>query len=58
MSIKLIAQELYRLERETADLEKRLSETPHKEREAVQTIYLPKVLPLVERTPYICDILV
>lgn len=29
----------------------------HKEREAVQTIYLPKVLPLVERTPYICDIL-
>jgi quinol monooxygenase YgiN len=30
----------------------------HKEREAVQTIYLPKVLPLVERTPYICDILV
>lgn len=29
----------------------------HKERDAVQTIYLPKVLPLVERTPYICDIL-
>jgi quinol monooxygenase YgiN len=29
----------------------------HKEREAVQTIYLPRVLPLVERTPYICDIL-
>lgn len=29
----------------------------HKEREAVQTIYLPKVLPLVERTPYICEIL-
>lgn len=29
----------------------------HKEREAVQTIYLPKVLPLVDRTPYICDVL-
>lgn len=29
----------------------------HKERDAVQQIYLPKVLPLVERTPYICDIL-
>lgn len=29
----------------------------HKEREAVQTIYLPKVLPLVKRTPYVCDIL-
>jgi quinol monooxygenase YgiN len=28
----------------------------HKEREAVQTIYLPKVLPLVDRTPYICEI--
>lgn len=29
----------------------------HKQREAVQTIYLPKVLPLVDRTPYICDVL-
>ena len=29
----------------------------HKERQAVQEIYLPKVLPLVERTPYICDII-
>ena len=29
----------------------------HKQREAVQTIYLPKVIPLVERTPYICDVL-
>ena len=28
----------------------------HKERQAVQEIYLPKVLPLVERTPYICGI--
>jgi quinol monooxygenase YgiN len=29
----------------------------HREREAFQTIYQPKVLPLVERTPYICDVL-
>jgi len=28
----------------------------HKERDAVQTIYLPKVIPLVERTPHFCDL--
>lgn len=36
MSIKLIARELYRLEKETADLEKRLTECPHNEREALE----------------------
>lgn len=29
----------------------------HKTAEAFTTIYQPKVLPLVDRTPYFCDIL-
>ncbi len=29
----------------------------HKERDTVQQIYIPQVLPLVERVPHICDII-
>ncbi|MGM0664915.1 MAG: hypothetical protein ACQET7_12110 [Thermodesulfobacteriota bacterium] len=36
MSIKLVARELYRLERETGDLERRLLKSPHPEREALE----------------------
>lgn len=29
----------------------------HREREAFQAIYLPKVMPLVDRVPHICELL-